>query len=681
MGLKPGVGSDLEVLNRGFLPRLGVLVLLVIAALAAAVWSGTRKHGSGEPEQRQRLLVVSAGNIDYYTLLVEGGFSIEVDGYDDWQAAARELLPESEAEGVALILALADERGFGFVVWESPGQFDFTGLELEPGIDEIEDFASRDYAVLSVGDLSFPHRLSVDTAGELPFMRVPGFGTLEALFGQPAIGAREDETRPTIEELQYEDAIERARWMYERAPSFAAAIELAGAAIDASLAQDPLAPALVQPFAAGSAVPTPDGGVLLVDHDLEVYSTDARTLGVYAGEQLRLRYLSGSALERLFETGELDPVACPSLAGGNLDMRRRPRIEAAIDGSAIAIHTRGGEAEIWWKLDQPGCEWREQAGVTSTPGAVIAPQFGVEPGTQQVQRVLMAEASANEVETSTLRVWMQPQTPTDASGESQGAPAGRIEARERDEAPASDDMAEPVQLLRMHDHLFSNLAFVDPRYLALLSRTSARDEHALHVVDIEHPGAHLRIPSLFILQERDRELYDLAVLSPAQRAADASESSSGFAHGPRFLVAIHPNAGTELIVIEVGATAWGLFVEGASVPGEAGLFTLTPDDLRVEIHDAGDDPWGFSLSPQADALAYEVVEWPLDSELALRRIGGPEQRLTNNDLPDVLPRYTADGRHLVYASMLKTSLSPDAFSVPRIMRVTPAPAAVPASAN
>jgi hypothetical protein len=658
-------GSDLEVLNRGFRPRLGLLVLLVIAALAAAVWSGTRQHGSGEPEQRQRLLVVSTGDIDYYTLLEKGGFSIEVDSFDDWQAAARELLPETEAQGVALVLALADERGFGFVVFEAPGNFDFEGLELEPSLDEIEDFATRDYAVLSVGDFAFPHRLSVDAPGELAFMRVPGFGTLEALFGQPAIGAREDEERPTIEELQYEDAIERARWMLERPASFAAAIELARAAIETSLAQDPQALALVDPFVTGSAVPTPDGGVLVVDHQLDVYSTDAHTLGVHRTEHMRLRYLSASALDRLFETGELELADCPSLAGGTLDMRRRPRIEASIDGSAIAIHTRAGDARIWWKLDRAGCEWREQAGVPSTPGAVIAPQLGLEHGSQ---RVLMAEASADEVETSTLRVWLQPASADGRADPGEpGGRGGRIEAREPEYGEDGEDMAEAVQLLRMRDHLFTGLGFVDARYLALVSRTSARDEHALHVVDTERPGAHLRIPSLFFAEDHeDAALHELAVLSPAQLAADPTASGSRFELGPRFVVTMRVDAVTQLVELEVGAQAWQSFVDGDLVPGGATLFTLTPDDLRAQTHPVG-DVWGFSLSAQTRALAYDVSEWPLESEIALRTIGGPEQRVTDNDLRDLLPRFTADGRHLVYVSMLKTALSKDAFSVPRIV--------------
>ena len=61
--------------------------------------------------------------------------------------------------------------------------------------------------------------------------------------------------------------------------------------------------------------------------------------------------------------------------------------------------------------------------------------------------------------------------------------------------------------------------------------------------------------------------------------------------------------------------------------------------------------------------------------------GGPEQRLTNNDLPDSSPRFTADGRHLVYVTTLQTKLSTNSFGVPRIVAApAPAPAAKPAAA-
>jgi hypothetical protein len=149
--------ADVEVLSRSFRSRISLLVLLVAGGLAAALWSGTRETGIGEPEDRRRLMVVTGdSDINYYVLLEQAGFAVEVDDYADWLVAARSEAPDSEAEGVGLLLELADRRGFGLVVFEGPSARDFSGLELEPAIDSIERLAERDYAVLSVGDFGFP---------------------------------------------------------------------------------------------------------------------------------------------------------------------------------------------------------------------------------------------------------------------------------------------------------------------------------------------------------------------------------------------------------------------------------------------------------------------------------------------------------------------------------------------
>jgi Tol biopolymer transport system component len=53
--------------------------------------------------------------------------------------------------------------------------------------------------------------------------------------------------------------------------------------------------------------------------------------------------------------------------------------------------------------------------------------------------------------------------------------------------------------------------------------------------------------------------------------------------------------------------------------------------------------------------------------------GGPERRLTSNELVDTLPRFTADGRSVVFVTGVRSSLASVPFSVPRIAWVAAQP--------
>jgi hypothetical protein len=668
-------GTDVEVLTRGFRSRLWLLAVLVIAALGAALWSSTREVGIGEPEDRRRLMVVTHGSdINYYEVLEGGGFEVEVDSYADWETGARELLPESEAEGVALLLELADLRGFGFVVFEAPGQLDFGELELEPAVAEIEGFAERDYAVLSVGDLAFPHHLSVDEPGEDPILRMPGYGALQALFEQPAVTAREDEERPTVEELQYEDAIEVARWMHERPSTFAAAIDFARSSMHASLARDANARTLVEDFSTGSGVPTPDGGVLVVHHALEIVSEDAQALEMRPGELMRFDWLGPEAVDALLAADdrgarlELEP--CTSLAGGSIELEREPRIEAAIDGSTLAISTMPGEATLWTKLEQGGCAWRELAVVPTLAGApgALAPRLGAGP---DGRRMLMVQVGVGGDEVPTLRLWLGSEREHAAE-----APTGERSLDAHDpEADAAELVA--LDLLRLPDAKLSVPVFIDARHLALLSRvqlppeeqtTTIKADHALHIVDRQHPGAHLRIPAEFFAS--GRALRQLVALEPAL-PHEGSEEELRFARGPRFAVTVTGSGDTELIVLSVNSAAWQAFVDATDELGEGveRPFTLTPGDLQVELLGERHALAALAASSEPGLLAYAASEGPLPAEIVLERLGGSRIVLSDNELVDTLPRFGADARYLVYVTMMRSSLSPVPFSIPRIVPI------------
>lgn len=645
------MAADAEDLSWGFRSRLGVLVALILVALAAAVWSSMREVGKGEPEQRRRLMVVTApdSNVNYHAVLERGGFEIEVHSLAEWEAEAREALDDQDASAVAVVVELADLRGFGYVVFEAPGSLSFDGLELEPGVDDIEDFSKRDVAVLSVGDLAFPHRLSVDAVGDDPVLRMPGYGALEALFDQPSLLAREQDDRPTVAELQHEDAIQTARWMHERPATFATAIEFARQSMEADLAVDADVHTLVGPFETGSAVPSPDGGLLIVHHGLDIFSDDAQNLRVEPAKQMRLDWLSVDAQAKLTTTGELSLEPCTSLAGGALELADEPHLEAAIDGSALVIADTRGPATVWRKLEGPGCTWSELARVSlaETSSIVLAPRF--EPG----QRSMLAEVGMlDDGEGWSLRLWLTPE---------QGG--ALIEEHGAEQAVAHGPAS--VELLRLSSGKIGSLAFIDDLHLAALTRvplppeeqtTRSWADHAIELLDRRRGGAHLRVPAQFFAE--DRALRELAVVS----AAVPGE------RGPSLALTTVDGVDTELIVLTIADGPWQRFEQAVVDPNaEAELHTLTPGDLEVRTLARGPAFAALTASPAGTRLAYAPADGARAAEIAVIDTAGGEPRtLTHNELVDTLPRLTADGRHVVFVTAVRSGISEVPFSVPRI---------------
>ncbi len=648
----PRGNSDVEALSRSFRSRVLLLGLLVVGGIAAATWERSRDQGRGAAEHPRRVMVVTAGEgIDYFPLFTRAGFEVEIDSFGDWEAGAREALPESdhaEAGGVPLLLELADERGVAFVVFEQPAKLDFEGLELEPSLDAIEELERRDYMVLSVGDLSFPHRASVDSIDDETVLRVPGYGALEALFGQPRLAAdREELDRPTVIELQLEDSIRRGRVMVERPRGFSRTIDGLVSDSLATLAED-RAELLSEPLQTGTALPTPDGGLLLLRHDLQVYSDDAETLelDVDPDTLMTFDWLSPEAIAE----GRFDAsVRCTELAGGEIALAEEPSFESASDGSTIAISTARDGVRLWRSRSEPGsaagCRWTELSELPSLEPSEFG--FGeLAPRLVSGDDLLLARVGESGSE-ATLRVW------TDGDG-------GTVE-----------------ELLSLPDVQFGDLAFLDGQRVALLSRTMLPDDadelarahvqHALHVVDRRRPGAHLRIPADFIAPGRSlREVL-----------AMPTKPSSWQLH----VLLTAPDRTGSVAVIELRLTAEAaaeLDEQLASAGLEVGeadegpiLLTLTPEQVVVREVFEHDDLRGWALAPRGDALALVVGDpQSIDTEVARLDLASARlDLLTDNPVRDYLPRFTADGQGIVFASVMRLPISELGFSVPRLARV------------
>jgi hypothetical protein len=180
--------------------------------------------------------------------------------------------------------------------------------------------------------------------------------------------------------------------------------------------------------------------------------------------------------------------------------------------------------------------------------------------------------------------------------------------------------------------------------------TTRRAEHALHLLDRRRPGAHLRVPAEFFAS--DRSLRELAVVEPAALGE----------HGPRLALTLVENGvDTQLVVLTIGAVAWQRFIEDQS----ALLVTLTPEEL--ELQEVGRAPAIAALAVGPGAIAYALAQGGVPAEIVVHaQGGGPERRLTDNELVDTLPRFTADMRAVVFVTGVRSSLSSAPFSVPRI---------------
>jgi hypothetical protein len=621
--------SDVDALSRSFRSRILLLALLLVIGIAAAVWTGTRETGIGAPEDRRRIIVVTADSgIDYYDVLELGGFDIYVDELDDWLSTARAAAPESEVEGVALVLEHADRQGFALVVFEQPSALDWGELELEPPLDSIDRLSERDYAAVSVGDFAFPHRLSVDDPGDDPILRLPGYGALQAVFRQELISARETLERPTVAELQFEDAIKRAREMFERPAEFAATIAQAQASVEAELADGSGARTLLPMLATGTAMPTPDGGILLFHHELVLFSDNARTLELEVPTHMQLSWISPAAVSEGLETGAFEREPCTSLAGGALVMSEQPRIEAAADGSAVAIESPEGGAVVWRKREGQGCEWDSIAELDRVEGIVLAPRL---PGADGPERSLAARVEQIG-DASRVLVW--------TLGE-----GGLLDLH---------------RVIQQTSHQFTAVAFVDDRHLAVTAVVDAGQppEDRVYLLDRTRPDLYLSVPLEFFAS--GRRLRDVVALAPASDA-----------RGPDLLVTAQNVEGRlELIRVRVAADAWSELAATQPEPlafgVEATMVSLTPTQLETELLTEAESLLGIDARP--GALIVAAANGPRPAELTLFELETGDRRpLTDNWIRDYIPRLAGDGGYVTFVSLMRMSLAPEPFSVPRVL--------------
>ena len=614
---------DVEVLSRSFRSRVWLWLALVAAALGAALWSSTRDRGQGAPEERGRLVIATAGpeGIDAQVALFErAGFVVEVDSYDGWLTRARGEV-DSEAEGLALLLELADLRGAGYLVVEDPARLDLGGLEIEAVEPEYEDLEERDFAAFSVGDLAFPHRLSADDQGAPRYVRLPGYGALQAVFRQPSLFAREREERPTVDELRHEAAIRLGRDMAERPEAFDGQVAALDELLHARLEGPGIRMAL-EGIVAGEAIPTPDGGLLLIHRELDVYSADARTLELE---------LAGPTGFDWVPPGELDDPAgarrpCTALAAAELEPADSPTIHAAPDGSALAIAAgEGRPTSLWHKQPVAGCEWRAVADVppisAQTTVELVAPRRA-RGNAELLARggpLLLARADivvTDELSQARVRLWSQ-------------AEGGELREHE---------------LLRLPTTAVRQLDLVDDARVLALTR------EALLLVDRHDPAQFIELSHELLA--RGHELGELEVV-PAGEGLHVLLTAAG----PR---------GVELL--ELRLTPEQLAALASDEPQVASAEQLGLRRLLTQAK-----LYSLAASPDGHRVALVLREGTGRGELALLDLPGGDEpvgellRLTDDHTPDDAPRFSADGRYLSATSLVKLWISPKTYLAPRLL--------------
>jgi hypothetical protein len=195
--------EDMEALTGSKRAPIILLAATIGLGLAGAAWAFWPSGGIGNPEDPAKILVVTE-HASREPFLEKMGFDADAQTLDNLEAKAHAEVEGLEVEGLAAIVTLADQFGFGYVVFEQPEKLDFSGLELDaaPTFDD-----NVRYAVVSVGDLADP--MKVTTGSDL----------LQALFEQDRLAALVPPNEPTdVEAVELRDKLREGVDAYVRGP-------------------------------------------------------------------------------------------------------------------------------------------------------------------------------------------------------------------------------------------------------------------------------------------------------------------------------------------------------------------------------------------------------------------------------------------------------------------------------
>ncbi len=613
-----------------------MLGALVTAAVGAALYSFTRPTGVGNPDHPARVLLVTRGQTAGQSIVLrDAGFDAVEGTSAAWERKAAEDVPELGPTGTGAVVALADRLGYGYVVFEGPETVDFSGLDIAGDPPSFPDHVQ--YAVVSVGDLAFPHRVSVNPPPS-PVLRDRSLILLQALFEQDQLAALlPDNAQPSVDELELRDQLSVALDRLERIPAAEKMARDVSADVERRLLEeergDPRPIAVGELFENGHAYPLADGNILHITRAFSIVSND----GVRVDLDLQ-------DVEHLWikTPGSESRALCEAVAGGSLATAESARWEVAQNGSSILLRTLS-DGLVLWTVD---VAQDTACGLVRT-GPVPAPLAGMVDRGLPYQRFVARSGTIDGLGLVTVVT----------AGEEGREMLGMLEGME-----------------------IVGVTWVDERRLVARARPRM-------------PG-----PDRLVLLDRDRPLEVLTLeataFDNAMRLGDVAVVPSD--GGPFALVVSVETDGQWLYLLRGDRTLAALFdeppvLDGAGadeVDGRPRVGQLDSNGLEIRplthagrAHDPVVSPDGrwvaFSLSDTGRSDAgVDRPDATNDQEIAMVSLDSGTtglRLLTRNTVTDGKPRFTRDGEHVVFGSRFELPRTNWSTTVARVTSVAQRP--------
>lgn len=323
--------QDAEPTRRFALPRSVVMAAAGLAALAGVVGLGSvliRPGPTGAAEDPAKVLIVSDSPADRATWLSNTGFIATQMTFAEAVA-----LDVDGASAMARALAHADEQGIGFVAFErGAAAVDLGAVDLHA--DAVTPTADDLFVVLSVGDLAFPHRVSVAPRDRpIPLTERPTLlhAVLAQEFFVPVFGER---SMMPPEVMGLDEQLGTAIGLQAAHNSLRGQQEAVTRAMEAAGNSQPSPQRLGSGFELSQALALADGGVLNVVRAVEVEDPD--------GNYPKLRAARGTIFD-YYRDGER-VGRCEALKHGEDPRSISAWVSASGDSVLLGVDDR---VEVW----------------------------------------------------------------------------------------------------------------------------------------------------------------------------------------------------------------------------------------------------------------------------------------------------------------------------------------------
>lgn len=630
-----GSASDLEALQRSGRGKFILLGVLLVGALAAAAWFFFRPQGTGNDEDPAKLIIVSE-RTGYVVALTDLGFDAATGSFNAWVNKAQDEVPDLEVDGIEAIMTIADRFGYAHVVFENPSEIDFSALDIDGGVPDFPDHVR--FAVVSAGDFAFPHKLTVNPVPS-KVMRGGTVMLLQALFEQEVMKELlPDNESPSMETIKLRDRLQDAVDRVSRVPDAEQMADKIVEGVKEQLDESeraPTKPTLVgENLEVTTPVPLPGGEVLSIAQGFSLVTRDAVRADLDLDDhETFLVGAPGADAE--------DREPCESLAGGTMSTSDAAKYWFAADGGAVLLKNLSAGMHVWTAAAGEGCAF--------TDAGEIAP---ARPG-------LGGSAPVPHASGKVARVGMVM---------NQGV-VSVVEAGQPGETMLG--MIDSVELL--------DATWLSERYL--VARGEPRggpSTEGLVFLDTERPMEALLLPATVF--ETGATLHEIAVGGP---------------EGARQLVAVVSGEGARRVYAMALPKLESMFAsppvdaeleleDPANVrrerEGEPTLVMLDPNKLSTRVVVPDGNPRSVAVSPDGTWITFRTSgdgldpEGPGDTEIAVAPLSGSgagRRLLTLNMLKDHSPRFTADGKHVVFRTRIEVPKTRWIIQAGRIAPVQP----------